>query len=66
MTVNIDEERVKRGLLGNAEPIQTQYLLPQPSAERHTYREGFQAMFLNGDSIPDKREPPERLKGHHG
>lgn len=66
MTVNIDEERVKRGLLGNAEPIQMQYLLPQPSTERHTYGEGFQAMFLNGDCILDKREPPERLKGHHG
>lgn len=33
VTVNIDEERVKCGLLGNAEPIQTLYMLMQPSAE---------------------------------
>lgn len=66
VTVNIDEERVKCGLLGNAEPIQALYMLMQPSAERHTYREGFQAVFMNRDCIPDKREPPERLKGHHG
>lgn len=33
VTVNIDGERVKCGLLGNAEPIQTLYMLIQPSAE---------------------------------
>jgi len=33
VTVNIDVERVKCGLLGNAEPIQTLYMLTQASVE---------------------------------